>query len=198
MYSNNNGQGVKQVYELYSLTGQLLAVAMLAVAVGFDAFSLGIGIGLKGIRYRHMLSLSSIIGLFHIMFPVIGIYAGKLMSGMFGMLANYIAGGVLVFLGINMIMNAFNKEEHSSVQRFTLLSMLAIAFSVSLDSFSVGLSLGMLTNHPFITVILFGIGGLLMSFSGLLLGKRVRHSVGEYGEAIGGVVLTVFGVYFIV
>lgn len=199
MYSNNDGRGVKLVYELYNITGQLLAVLMLAVAIGFDAFSLGIGIGMRGFRYRQMIALSSLIGLLHILFPIIGIFAGKMMSGVFGMLATYIAGGVLIYLGINMIIHAFGKEEEKSVVRgLTFFSMLAVAISVSLDSFSVGLSLGMITNHPWMSVGLFGVAGLLMSLAGLLLGKTVRHSIGEYGEALGGVVLTVFGVYFIV
>ena len=186
------------MYELYSLTGQFLAIAMLAVAIGFDAFSLGIGIGMKGFRYRQMLALSVIIGVMHMLFPIIGIYAGKLMSGMLGILATYIAGGVLIFLGINMILNAFGQKEQSPIRRITFISMLAIGISVSLDSFSVGLSLGMLTNHQWVTVILFGVAGLCMSLAGLLLGKSVRHTIGEYGEALGGVILTVFGVYFIV
>lgn len=198
MYSNNDGQGVNAVTELYNLTGQLLAAVMLAVAIGFDAFSLGIGIGMRGFRYRQMLSLSILIGLLHMVFPIVGIFAGKLVSGVFGLLTTYIAGGVLIFLGINMIMNAFGEKEQSPIRRLTFFSMLAIAISVSIDSFSVGLTLGMLTEHPYFTVILFGLAGLLMSLSGLLLGKTVRHTIGEYGEALGGVVLTVFGVYFIV
>lgn len=187
------------MYELYSWTGQLLAIMMLAVAIGFDAFSLGIGIGMRGFKFRQMLSLSVIIGMLHVLFPIIGIYTGKLMSDAFGMLANYIAGGVLIYLGINMILHAFkDNEQESTVRGLTLFSMLAIAFSVSVDSFSVGLSLGLITHHPWITVLMFGIAGLIMSMAGLLLGKSVRHSIGEYGEALGGVVLTVFGVYFII
>lgn len=187
------------MHELYSWSGQLLAIMMLALAIGFDAFSLGIGIGMRGFRLRQMMGLSGIIGVLHVLFPIIGIYAGKLMSNAFGMLANYIAGGVLIYLGINMILHAFNdKNQQSTVRGLTIVSMLAIAFSVSVDSFSVGLSLGLITHHPWITVFMFGIAGLMMSMAGLLLGKSVRHSIGEYGEALGGVVLAVFGVYFII
>jgi putative Mn2+ efflux pump MntP len=37
-----------------------------------------------------------------------------------------------------------------------------------------------------------------MSVLGLLLGRKVSRSFGEYGEAIGGVILFAFGLLFLV
>jgi putative Mn2+ efflux pump MntP len=36
-----------------------------------------------------------------------------------------------------------------------------------------------------------------MSMAGLLLGRNVANWVGEYGEAVGGVILVVFGIKFL-
>ena len=53
--------------------GQLVILIM-AVALGLDAFSLGIGIGMKGIRLRDVLRISLVTALFHVIMPLIGMY----------------------------------------------------------------------------------------------------------------------------
>lgn len=72
--------------------GQLIAILMMAAALGMDAFSLGIGIGMKGIRLLHVLKISVLIGLFHILMPLIGMYTGQYMSSLLGQVADYVAG----------------------------------------------------------------------------------------------------------
>ena len=71
--------------------------------------------------------------------------------------------------------------------------MLLFALSVSIDSFSVGISLGMFAADMLMTVLLFGFFGGMDVDTGLLLGRRVGSSLGEYGEACGGVILFAFG-----
>lgn len=53
--------GIGGIYEGW---GQLVTVAIMAVALGMDAFSLGVGIGMKGIRLLHVLQLSLLIAFF--------------------------------------------------------------------------------------------------------------------------------------
>jgi putative Mn2+ efflux pump MntP len=66
-----------------------------------------------------------------------------------------------------------------------------------MDSFSVGVSLGMFYTDMLLAVLLFGVFGGAMSILGLLLGRRLSHWTGEYGEAIGGIILLVFGIKFL-
>lgn len=61
-----------------------------------------------------------------------------------------------------------------------------LSLSVSIDSFSVGITLGMFSANMWVTVLLIGLLGGLMSVLGLLLGRKVSGNLGEYGEAIGG------------
>ena len=46
--------------------GQLMTIGIMAIALGLDAFSLGIGIGMKGIRLIDILKISIVIGIFHV------------------------------------------------------------------------------------------------------------------------------------
>lgn len=44
--------------------GQVVTILIMAVALGMDALSLGVGIGMKGIRLRDVLRISIVIGFF--------------------------------------------------------------------------------------------------------------------------------------
>ncbi len=51
-------------------TGQLFTLLIIALALGMDAFSLGVGIGMRGIRLRDIIKLSVVIAIFHIVMPL--------------------------------------------------------------------------------------------------------------------------------
>jgi len=175
----------------------LLTLLIMAAALGMDAFSLGIGIGLKGIRLLDVLKISALIALFHILMPLMGMFTGKYVSTLLGSVATTAAGGLLLLLGAHMIYSSLRGEAVRSINHRTVWGMLLFALSVSIDSFSVGISLGMFAVDIVLTVLLFGFFGGLMSILGLLLGRRVSTSLGEYGEACGGVILFTFGILFI-
>ncbi|WP_219839094.1 manganese efflux pump [Paenibacillus sp. R14(2021)] len=174
-------------------TGQLLTLIIIAVALGMDAFSLGVGIGLKGIRMLEILKLSAIIAIFHIIMPLMGIFMGNYVGALLGSVATSAAGGLLLLLGGHMIYSSLRGEAAQSINHRSSWGMLIFALSVSIDSFSVGISLGMFAVDMLLAVLLFGFAGGLMSIIGLLIGRRVRSSLGEYGEAVGGVILLTFG-----
>ncbi|MBW7458312.1 manganese efflux pump MntP family protein [Paenibacillus sepulcri] len=173
--------------------GQLLTLLLMAIALGMDAFSLGVGIGMKGIRLVDILKLSAVIALFHIIMPLMGMLTGKYVSSLLGDVASSAAGVLLLLLGGHMIYSSLRGESVESLDHSTVWGMLLFALSVSIDSFSVGISLGMFAADVLVTVLLFGFFGGIMSTVGLLIGRRVSSSMGEYGEALGGVILFTFG-----
>lgn len=178
--------------------GQFLTLLIIAMALGFDAFSLGLGIGLKGIRLLDILKLGIIIALFHMIMPVGGILTGQLVSGLLGNVATIAAGVLLMLLGGHMIYSSVRGEEVQSFNHRSPIGLLVLAMSVSVDAFSVGVTLGMFSADMWLTILLFGLFGGLMSMLGLLLGRKVSGKLGEYGEACGGAILLVFGLLFIV
>ncbi|MFS0725813.1 manganese efflux pump MntP family protein [Paenibacillus sp. 1P07SE] len=177
--------------------GQLMTIVLMAVALGMDAFSLGIGIGLKGIRLRHVLRLSCVIALFHVAMPLLGILTGNFMSGLLGQVATTAAGVLLFLLGAHMVYHSLRPGSESSIDHRSLWGTLLLGLTVSVDSFSVGVSLGMFSANMLLTVLMFGLFGGLMSIIGLLIGRRAGGSLGDYGEACGGIILLVFGLMFL-
>ncbi len=165
----------------------------MAFALGMDAFSVGLGMGLIKLRTRQIFLIGVTIGFFHIWMPLVGMIIGRVLSDKFGMFATY-AGGILLFLlGGQMIYASFKKGEESLIKPVGF-GLIVFALSVSLDSFSVGLSLGIFGARTALTIALFGIMSMVLTWTGLLLGRRVQGWLGSYSEALGGSILLAFGI----
>ncbi|WP_239615786.1 manganese efflux pump MntP [Cohnella mopanensis] len=186
------------MFDVSASYGQLLTILVMAIALGMDAFSLGVGIGLKGVRLYDILKLSMIIALFHVLMPLGGMMTGQYVSGLLGGIATSVAGALLLLLGGHMVYSSLRGGTVDSIDHRTSLGMLVFSFSVSIDSFSVGVSLGMFSTNVLLTVLMFGFFGGLMSVMGLLIGRHASRSLGEFGEALGGVILFAFGLLFLI
>ena len=177
--------------------GHLFTLLLMAVALGMDAFSLGIGMGMRGIRLLYILKVSLLIALFHFLMPLIGMFMGHYLGTLLGNVASMVGGTLLIILGIHMIYNSFKDNDIKVFDHTRFSGLLIFALSVSIDSMSVGFSLGLFSTDVLLAVLLFGTVGGIMSIMGLLLGRRVGSWIGEYGEALGGVILLAFGVRFL-
>lgn len=189
----NMGQGEMRLIGQAADVGQWITLLVMAAALGMDAFSLGIGIGMRGIRLPDIMKISTVIASFHVLMPLLGMFAGHYVSTLLGDIALYVGGGLLVLLGSHMIYSAWRDETTESFDHTTMPGMILFALGVSIDSFSVGVSMGLFSSDLVLTVLLFGAFGGAMSIMGLLLGRKVASGLGEYGEALGGVILLIFG-----
>ncbi|WP_223066007.1 manganese efflux pump MntP family protein [Paenibacillus caui] len=177
--------------------GQLVTIIVMAIALGMDAFSLSVGIGMKGVRRLDMARIGGLIGIFHIVMPLLGMFTGLYVGRLLGEIARYVSGGLLLLLGGHMVITSFRDEGPKPVDHRRFLGVLLFAMSVSVDSFSVGVSLGMFQGNLLLTVLTFGLFGGIMSVMGLWLGSRFRRNLGDYGETMGGAILFAFGLMFI-
>jgi putative Mn2+ efflux pump MntP len=181
-----------------SAAGQLITILMMAVALGMDAFSLGIGIGLKGIRFLHILRISFVIALFHVIMPLTGMFMGQYVSSILGDVAKLAGGGLLLVLGVHMVYSSFSNHNINGINYRSTWGVLLFSLSVSIDSLSVGVSLGLFATDIILTVLMFGLFGGVMSILGLWIGRNAGKWAGQYGEALGGVILIAFGIRFLI
>lgn len=174
------------------MAGELLTLFVMAAALGMDAFSVGLGMGMYELRLRKIFQIGITIGIFHVWMPLVGLLAGKFLSEKFGSFATLIGGFLLLLLGIQMIWSSF-KNETEKVITPVGWGMLVFALSVSLDSFSVGLSLGIFGAKTVMVLLCFGLAATVQTWAGLLLGRKVQGWIGSYSEALGGAILLGFG-----
>ncbi|WP_462410226.1 manganese efflux pump MntP [Neobacillus sp. Marseille-QA0830] len=174
------------------VVGEVLTLMIMAAALGMDAFSVGLGMGMYKLRLKKIFEIGLTIGLFHVIMPLAGITAGKFLSEKFGSFASIIGGVLLILLGLQMIWASLKNEDEKVITPVGF-GLLLFALSVSLDSFSVGLSLGIYGAKTVLVLLFFGIAAATLTWAGLLLGKKVRGWMGAYSEALGGAILLAFG-----
>ncbi|PTM56767.1 manganese efflux pump MntP family protein [Desmospora activa] len=182
--------------------GQLITLFIIATAMGMDAFSLGLGMGMRGILLRQVMLTSVSVGFFHMFMPMVGIAIGRILGVLVEQIAVMIGGGLLIFLGINMVYQAWGKSRantsNNTANVSSIWGVLLFSLSVSLDSLSAGFSLGLFEVDTILAVLLFGWISMLMAGTGLLLGRHVSTWIGGYGEAVGGMILIGLGLRFLV
>jgi len=174
--------------------GQIVSLLLMAAALGTDAMSLAIGIGLRGISRREGIRVSLVIGLFHIIMPLIGTAAGGYFSRLAGGTAQIVGAAIVAYIGIRMVWGCFTQESARNQMtpwKLTGASLLLLALSVSIDALSVGLGLGAFNYNIYLTSALFGLFGAGLTAAGLFLGRKMGSLVGKYGELVGGGVLII-------
>lgn len=178
--------------------GQFITLSVIAIALGMDAFSLGLGLGMRKPTRSRALLISSCIAIFHVFMPLFGIWIGQYLSLYFHHIAVIIGGALLCLLGIQMFWSSIqDREDDLRFSDRTIIGIILIAFSVSLDSLSAGLSLGFFATDPVLTIVLCGLAGGIMSWFGLYFGSLMGSWIGKYGEVFGGFVLITLGIQFI-
>ncbi|HAQ07099.1 MAG TPA: hypothetical protein DCR24_06105 [Bacillus bacterium] len=175
-----------------AMAGELLTLILMAFALGMDAFSVGLGMGMFRLTKRHIFKIGVTIGLFHVWMPLLGMVAGRFLSEQFGAIAGYIGGLLLILLGIQMIWSTFKEEEINIISPVGK-GLLIFALSVSLDSFSVGLTLGIYGARTLLVLVCFGIAAMVLTWAGLVIGRKVQGWLGTYSVALGGSILLAFG-----
>ncbi|QTL96862.1 manganese efflux pump [Iocasia frigidifontis] len=185
----------------------LLETLTLAIALGTDAFSVAIVCGVQQFKTKSIIQISLIIAAFHIIMPLTGFYGGRFiqdllisifnLKGSIDRVFNIIGAGLLLLIGIYMVLEKW-LDTRDDICNFKLSGwgMIVLAFSVSIDSLSIGISLGMLGDITLLVVLVIGSTAGLMMGTGLYFGSKLGHFLGEEAQFLGGIVLIFLGLHF--
>lgn len=171
-----------------------ILVLIIAVSLSMDAFSLALAYGTVGIKKSKIITLSLIVALFHFFMPLLGLFLGSFIIKTFSINTNFLTFLVLVFIGIQMIIE--NIKENN-VSEINIGNILFFAFAVSIDSFVVGIGLSSLTNYYIISLLLFALFSGLFTFIGLKLGNYLNILIGKIAPILGGVLLVILGISYL-
>ena len=171
----------------------MLSILITAVGLSMDALSLSIAYGTLNMKRSQIWCLSSIVGLFHFFMPILGNWLGSNIISFFNIDPNIVAGIILGVIAVQMILSIF-KEENINIL-VSLASLLLFGFSVSIDSFSVGIGIKALSNNLILCALIFSVVSSFFTFLGLNIGKFLNDKIGKYAMILGGLLLISMSIY---
>ena len=172
----------------------LLTTILIGIGLSMDAFSLSFSYGTLNINKKDRVILSSLVGLFHFFIPLLGLFIGNIILKYIIIDLDMLLAIIISLIGIEMIISSIKNEDNNLL--ISLLSFILFAFSVSIDSFSVGIGLKGINNNYFQVSIIFSLCSFIFTYVGLMLGTKLSDLVGRYAKTIGGIILIGLGIYY--
>lgn len=172
---------------------QLLIYFFIALGLSMDAFSLAIAYGTNKISLKKELLLSIFVGLFHYIMPLIGTIIGEKLNFIING-SNIIVGLIFLILAAEMY-TSIDEEKKGMITNF--LSILFFSLTVSIDSFSVGIALGITKNYTSVVFIIFSIVSATFTLLGLLLGKYLSQKLEKKATYFGIIILVLLALKYI-
>ena len=178
----------------------IIQILLISVSVAMDAFAVSIGKGLTVSRVRVQDAVKSTLwfGGFQMLFPILGYFAASTFSKYVTQFDHWIIFALLVFIGGNMVHEAFEEDEENSKEtaQFDWKHMLPLAVACSIDAFAVGVSLAFMFTkaHMAFAILSIGVVTGLFSAAGLYIGRAFGSRCQKPAQIAGGVVLILLGV----
>ncbi|MGI5886305.1 MAG: manganese efflux pump MntP family protein [Syntrophomonadaceae bacterium] len=189
---------------------QYTTIILVAVVLGLDAFSLSMGMGLKGVTRRFEIKFASTVGILHIVMPLIGLNLGVAVGRFLGVWAARVGALILAYIAGDLLLKGYRQlrpqtykfsESHQVLPQGNKgsnpsdwWSIIVLAVSVSIDALTVGFGLGTLRVPIFFTVVLMGATAAVMTMAGFMGGKVFSRLVGSYAQIFGGIILLALAV----
>ena len=193
----------------------MLALLLLAVALGLSNFAAAIGIGVGGVSGRTRVRIAVVFGLFEEGMPVLGLVLGHGLADTFGQAARWLGGAALIAFGAVGLLRAWRAapaDQDGSDKGGAakgapdagpvpweprpepLGRMLVGGLVLSGDNLAAGFALGAYHTSLVVAATVFGVVSVAMSLAGLELGARIGAAAGERSELIACALLIVVGV----
>jgi len=172
-----------------------LEILGLAVALGCDAFAVGLGVGASCHQPRQVFRLSFHFGFFQFAMPLLGWLLGWAVVEFARQWAPWLAFLVLAFLGVKMIRESLSQEEDgaSCADPTRGMSLVALSVATSIDALGVGFSLGVLDGDILWAAVVIGLVAGVMTMTAMKLGRRLSDRFGRRIGLLGGVILIIIG-----
>jgi putative Mn2+ efflux pump MntP len=117
-----------------------IAVVLLLISMGLDVFAGGLALGIAGLPSPRWTRTAAVFAGFGVVLLALGVLIGRLLSDTLGSVASYLAGGLLLILGLRAVGDVIlgGHDEGSNARSAEPKSALLAGLVVSLDKLAGG------------------------------------------------------------
>ena len=175
----------------------LLELFILAVGLSMDAFAVSVckGLSTKKLKVKNYIIVGVWFGGFQALMPAIGYFLGTRFEKYITSIDHWIAFVLLVFIGGNMIKEAFGDDDGNEDDSFSVKTMSVLAVATSIDALTIGIMFGLLPDVSILSAVaLIGVTTFILSAIGLKVGNVFGLKYKKKAEIAGGTILILIGV----
>ncbi|HSL55314.1 MAG TPA: manganese efflux pump [Pyrinomonadaceae bacterium] len=175
----------------------MVTLLLLGFALSLDSFRVSLGLGTLKLSRLRQLQIVIAFGVCDAVAPLIGLLIGKSLLEFIGPWVGHLGPLLLCAYGVYVVYIAqrFAGRETGETDRWMVVGL---PLSLSLDNLVAGTTLGMIGFPLLLSVTVIGAMSSLFSVAGLQLGKTAVNFLKFRAELIGGVVLIVIALSFVV
>lgn len=172
----------------------LFELFIIAAGLSMDAFAVSIckGLSLKSFKIRHSFIIGLYFGGFQAAMPLLGYLLGASFKDIIAAFDHWIAFGLLVIIGINMIIESRKKEKGENPS-LTIKVMIPLAVATSIDALAVGVSFAFLDVRIVPAIAFIGVITFALSALGVKIGNAFGAKYKSISELAGGIILMIMG-----
>ena len=173
-----------------------IELLLIAVSMSMDAFAVSIckGLSVRKVTPRQCLAVGGWFGGFQGIMPVIGFVLTSLFASLICSISHWIAFGLLLMIGSNMIRESFEKDEDEVNDSFSFMTMLMLAIATSIDALAMGVTLNLSGANIWLAAPMIAVTTAVLSPVGLKVGNIFGARYKNKAEFVGGLVLVGLGV----
>lgn len=172
-------------------------ILFLSVGLGMDAFAVAIckGLSMIKMKWKNAIVIALYFGIFQALMPIIGYFLGNRLSSAITRVDNYIAFFLIASIGVNMLIEAFKKEDKEEFNDDTSIkTMIILAIATSLDALAVGVTFAFLKISIIEPIISIGVITFLLSLLGVKIGNVFGEKYKKHAQIAGGVILILIAI----
>jgi putative Mn2+ efflux pump MntP len=166
----------------------MVALLIVALALGLNNFGAAIAIGVGGVDRRTELKVATVFGLCDVVMPAAGMLIGTRLAGPLGSAARWAGAGILFVTAVWGLIEVLRGDDDAP-RIWHGWRLLVSGAALSLDDLAVGLALGTVRFPILLAVTAFGLMSFIMSIIGLQLGAKLGTVTGERGELVAAIML---------
>lgn len=178
----------------------IIETSLIAVGLAMDAFSVAIckGLSMKKFDLKKAIIIGLYFGIFQGVMPIIGFLLGNTFVETIEKYDHWIAFALLAIIGVNMIREAFDKDDCETNDKVDFKSMIWLAIATSIDALTVGITFSMFKVNIYFAALLIGIITYSLSIIGVIIGNKFGCKYKSKAEVTGGLVLIVMGIKILI
>ena len=180
---------------------ELISIIIIAVGLAMDTFAVSVVSGsvYRQLHVKHALRMAVFFGGFQAVMPLIGSLAGLSAKDYIADFDHWVAFGILGAVGGKMIYESFKiKSVEENYDPANIIVLLVLSVATSIDALAVGLTLSLITRSIAAAVIVIGLTTFILSYLGVLIGKRFGHFFENIIEILGGLILIGLGIKILI